>query len=179
MERRYLTCGELSQSRAEEIITMLHQIWPPDETTDIKTSINSYISKNERHDLILYLENNSVIAHAISFTREINTDEGKMEVLALAGIAVRPEHRGRNLGKEIVLDAFENIKRNKLELSLFQTGVPRFYEKMGGRIISNRFVNSLNNEDPQANPWWDKSVMIYPGTAAFPDGTIDLLGSGY
>ena len=52
-------------------------------------------------------------------------------------------------------------------------------EKLGARCVSNRFVNSTNTEAPEANPWWDEHVMIFPDTYDWPDGTIDLPGPGY
>jgi hypothetical protein len=60
-------------------------------------------------------------------------------------------------------------------LSLFQTGVPEFYEAMGARLVTNRFVNG----ESQENPFWDTCEMIYPATAGWPDGPIDLNGPGY
>ncbi len=179
MERRYLKCRELSQKRAIEIITMINSIWPPkDILSEIQYS-ERYIAKNENNDLILYLDSGKIFAHAMSFIREIKTDYGLMKILAIKGIAVKPEYRDKNFGKKIVLDAFSSLDTKNLNLSLFQTGVPSFYKKLGARTVKNRFINSLNSEDPQSNPWWDKEVMIYPGSAEFPDGVIDLLGSGY
>jgi hypothetical protein len=71
------------------------------------------------------------------------------------------------------------VDGGEFPVALFQTAVPDFYTRLGSRSVSNRFVNSRNSEDPEANPWWDPNIMIYPADAAWPMGTIDLNGSGY
>ena len=83
------------------------------------------------------------------------------------------------MGRNVAGWAFEKAGQPGLEVVLFQTGVPGFYEKLGARCVSNRFVNSTNSEDPEVNPWWDEHIMIYPSTCDWPEGTIDLLGPGY
>jgi len=181
MEKYYLKCKELGRKRAVEVVSMLNSIWPPkgEGTESIDFKVNRYLEKNGDHDLILYLEAGIVAAHAIMFPRTIDTSNGRMEILALAGVAVHPDYRKTGTGKLIVMDAFSCLSTYGLPLSLFQTGVPGFYLKLGGVTVSNRFVNSLDPKYTDKSPWWDKEVMIYPGTAGLPEGTIDLLGSGY
>ena len=79
----------------------------------------------------------------------------------------------------IARSAFERVDSQLFPISLFQTGVPNFYLKLGARVIDNRFVNSKNKAAPNENPWWDTSVMIYPSSYEWTEGTIDLNGSGY
>ena len=67
---------------------------------------------------------------------------------------------------------------------LFQTGVPRFYAKLGCRLLhGSRFpvVNSTGkgSDAKRRAGFWDASVMVYPALAQLPEGTIDLLGPGY
>ena len=83
------------------------------------------------------------------------------------------------MGRNVAGWAFEKAGQPGLEVVLFQTGVPEFYEKLGARCVSNRFVNSTNSAAPEANQWWNEHVMIYPNSFDWPDGTIDLLGPGY
>jgi hypothetical protein len=88
------------------------------------------------------------------------------------------------LGLEIVTAAFKKLEEFQLDVCLFQTGVPGFYEKLGARTIANpitnhRYPNQRQVNDADANPFWDESVMIYPATADWPSGVIDLGGAGY
>ena len=45
--------------------------------------------------------------------------------------------------------------------------------------FKNIFFNSTDANDPNANPWWNEYVMIFPSNANFPLGDIDLNGNGY
>jgi predicted N-acetyltransferase YhbS len=119
------------------------------------------------------------IAHARTFPRTIRSRSGDITLMGLAGVCVMPERRGEGLGRDVVRKAFERVDRGDFPVSLFQTTVPDFYTGLGAKAIANRFVNSRNTDDPEANPWWDPHIMIYPADAVWPDGTIDLNGSGY
>ena len=180
MQKHHLKCKELSFEQAAEIVLMLSAIWPPkDNNLSFDAMVRGYLAKNREHDLILYLDGGAVAAHAITFTRTIGTSKGEMNILALAGVAVHPDYRKTGTGKLIVMDAFSCLSTYGFSLSLFQTGVPGFYLKLGAATVGNRFVNSLDSEYADKSPWWDKEVMIYPGTAGLPEGTIDLLGPAY
>ena len=60
-------------------------------------------------------------------------------------------------------------------VSLFQTDVPDFYVKLGGRVIDNPVINSVSDAKPQ----WSSHLMLYPANANWPTGTVDLLGAGW
>ena len=125
------------------------------------------------------------IGHALVFDRKIHVlnehdkTEESINVLALAGVCSDASRRGEGLGVAVVKAAFNQISEHR-PVSLFQTGVPEFYEKLEGRLVGNQFVNLLNTEQPQANPWWDKEVMIVPGHFDWPaQCKIDMNGAGY
>ena len=121
-----------------------------------------------------------VIAHARTFVRHISIGDQEVPVLALATVCSDPEMRGQGLGGLVTHRAFEQVGRNGWpEVSLFQTPVPVFYEKLNCRIVTNRFVNLLNADDPQANPWRDDTVMIYPSGFDWPNGVVNLNGPDY
>jgi len=117
--------------------------------------------------------------HAHTFGRTIGTDQGPLPIMALAGVAVIPEWRGRGLGRSVVRRAFSRVDSGEFAASLFQTDVPDFYRKIGCCTVHNRFINSLSSLDPTANPWLDNYVMVYPDGFAWPDGVIDLNGAAY
>ncbi len=119
------------------------------------------------------------IAHAKTFIRIIRANDVEIPVLALATVCSEPEKRGTGLGKRVTLKAFEQVGTDGWPIvSLFQSPVPAFYEKLNCRLVDNRFVNR-EAKDPEANPWRDDNVMIYPADATWPSGVIDLGGPDY
>ena len=76
-------------------------------------------------------------------------------------------------------EAMQRVDQGEFPVSLFQTPKPGFYEKLGARKVNNRFVNSKNEQDPEADPWPAEHVMIYPTPYPWPEGVIDLNGPGY
>ena len=103
----------------------------------------------------------------------------EVEVMGIGDVCVYPEFRGKGLGASIVKSAFARIDANQYPFCIFQTGVPRFYEKLGCKVIENKIINSNNQEDPNANPFWEEYAMIYPATFLWSSGTIDLLRPGF
>lgn len=124
-----------------------------------------------------------ILAVAKTFAREIETGGAggnRLTIMALYGVASLPEVRSQGFGAAVARAAFTRVDDGFFPLCLFQTGDARpFYEKLGCRTISNRFINSFNEADPAANPWWNPHVMIYPAGADWPEGMIDLRGTGY
>lgn len=117
-----------------------------------------------------------LLGKAISFLHSVLEDGKPLPVVALAGVASHPDARGMGVGKAVVLDVFDRVQQGEAPRCLFQTGEARgFYEKLGCKLIDNRFINTTNEEDPQARPWYDTFVMLYPAhTTDWPNGTIDL-----
>ena len=62
----------------------------------------------------------------------------------------------------------------QLPVAFFQTGVPDFYVRLGGRLVTNAFVSSAGGRT-----FWEPHAMIHPSAADWPDGEIDLLGPGW
>lgn len=126
------------------------------------------------------MDGEKAVAHARTFVRVVTIGNQQLPVLALATVCTHPDVRGQGLGVEITNKAFEQIGQNGWpDVSLFQTPVAEFYERLNSRIVTNKFVNGLNTADPDANPWRDDTVMIYPADYGWPDGTVDLNGPDY
>jgi len=120
-------------------------------------------------------EGDSIIAMARTFRRVVAEASGRrFPVLALAGVCTHPEHRGRGLGRAVVMAAWSRVDP-ELPVCFFQTGVPAFYERMGARTIPNRIYNSMGTR----RAFWDPHAMIYPAAATWPEEAIDLLGLGW
>jgi predicted N-acetyltransferase YhbS len=117
--------------------------------------------------------------HAFTFERPVQIGGVETPVMALAQVCVEPASRGNGLGARLVRQAFQRLQSERFPLSIFQTTVPAFYEKLGARVVDSRFVDSRNLADPGARPWKDGAIMIYPLDYNWPDGPIDLNGPGY
>jgi predicted N-acetyltransferase YhbS len=122
-----------------------------------------------------------VVAHARTFVREVKTEDGEtLPVLALATVCSDPDVRGKGYGAEVTKSAFAQVGDGDWPgVSLFQTPVPEFYEKLNCRIVDNKFVDRTNADSPDSWPWRDDIAMIYPSTFAWPDGVIDINGPDY
>lgn len=179
----------LSKRELVAMVTLLNGVWPsPDRSLDelvrlfprlrrhLRISFRGCKRASMRH---LVWEGDEIVAHALTFERRVRCDEREMPVMALSAVCVSPEHRGRGLGAAVVRSAFQRVEEGEFPVSLFQTPIPDFYEKLGSANVSNRFVDSRNRADPEARPWKDSSVMIFPGVHPWPEGVIDLNGPGY
>ena len=124
-------------------------------------------------------EQGRAIAHARVFVRSVFVGEQEIPVLALATVCSDPDWRGQGLGAIVTRAAFSKVGLTGWpEVSLFQTPVPEFYAKLNCLLIRNRFVNR-KAEDPEAYPWRDDQIMIYPSEHSWPAGVVDLNGADY
>ena len=125
-------------------------------------------------------EGDAVVAHAAMEPREIRTTDGPMWIMGLAGVCSDIERRGQGLGAQIVRAAFSMIDERLAPFSVFQTSedVKAFYERLGSKVVENRFIDSTADE-PSISPFWDRVVLRYPATEGWPEGEIDLQGPGY
>jgi predicted N-acetyltransferase YhbS len=178
---------ELSRAEVREVVRLVHSIWPLDDRPEAER-VEAFIARARRQArngsadrALRYVvwDGNHAIANAKIFPRGISTESGSLEVMALSALCVAPERRGEGLGKALALQAFRRVDDGRFAVSLFQTSVPEFYEKLGARTVENDFCNRLNEEDPEGNPWNEPYVMIYPGTYDWPEGTIDIRGQQY
>jgi len=192
--------SELTDSQIESIATLTNSIWPKEGITleqkieQLKAKARSPERAKVNPVRFVVWDGEEAIAHSLVFDRQIHLLDNRdqivqsINVVALAGVCSDASHRGKGLGLAVVKMAFEQINAQR-PVSLFQTGVPKFYEKLGGRVVDNQFVNLLDTDDPQANPWWDERAMIVPGKfdwpsdwpnwPNWPNEKIDLNGAGY
>ena len=163
-----------------QIFALANAIWPPSpgkEGPTLSQTLARWKQWESTHFVITGQNEGpaEVLAHALLFRRDVFTVRGPLGVGALATVCVHPEFRGRGWGVDVVRAAFQHLPELDVPVSLFQTGVPSFYEKLGARLIANAFVNG----DNPSNPFWDRCEMIYPAAFPWPDGQIDLNGPGY
>lgn len=176
----------LSTSDIRAIAAISWQAWPMagsslDERIEVMTR-DQHTPRERDARFALVRVDGVPVASAKTFAREIETEAGAMTVVALAGVACLESHRGRGFGKAVVDASFDRVRDGAFEVCLFQTttNVRPFYEKLGCRAVKNPTVNTLNAESPDARPWWDPEVMIFPGDSPrWPGGLIDLRGPAW
>jgi predicted N-acetyltransferase YhbS len=175
------TAAEVADAHWLAIAKLYAATWENDATDDFPAKaehIKQTALDTPAMQYVLTLEGDALVAAGSSFAREIIAGDVRHTALAMAGVAVAEPLRGRGLGKQVVRELLGRVDDGTYPFAIFQTDVPRFYEKLNCRVLANRIVNSLA-DDPQARPFWSSHAICYP--AAFPLGkdTIDLLGPGY
>lgn len=169
----------LGEAEIRQIVQLEQRVWPEEATVDELVARYRQASRERRdRQEFRVLEADRLLAHAECFVRRMTSGERAFEVGCLAGVCVLPERRGDGLGAAVVRAVFDTVDAAAFDVVLFQTQVPAFYRRLGARPVDNRFTNG-HAEAPDANPWWDDHVMIFPGEADWPDGPIDLAGPGY
>lgn len=180
---------DLSRGEIVAVVSLVYGFWPSKDKT-IAELVEAFpeIGKQYRASYpqirlpsLRYVvwDKHKAVAHTLTFERPVITSNGEISVMALSGVCVLPSYQGKGLGAEIVRRTFGRIHGGEFDVSLFQTTIPAFYAKLGATLVTNKFVNSRNKNHPDANPWHDEWVMIYPKSYSWPQGPIDLNGPGY
>ncbi len=188
MEARGGIRSELSHEQARAVCGLWNEVWSLEVEGSLDEQATRFLADrlpeqrmeagSERFHWVEDAEGR-ILAVARSFVRKIRFDgQGALEpVLALAGVCSSPASRGRGLGRRVVLDAFDRLSP-EVPWSLFQTGVPEFYERLGGYRVGNEFRDSYA-QDAAARPWWDEHVMVVGRSRKWPEGRVDLCGVAY
>ena len=176
---RNIDATQLTKPLVLQILSLKNQVWPSERTEE--EQYDGYLARNAtrpKREIFVIQQDKVCIAHAELFCRRIVCDGRSYEVGCLAGVCVLPERQGEGLGRAIVEAAFSRASACGFGAVLFQTPVPVFYEKLGCKLINNRFFDSTS-DDPAANPWWDDYIMIYPNSHPWLKGHIDLNGGAF
>lgn len=128
----------------------------------------------------LLYDGDRIVAKAETFFRDVITSEGLMTVMALSGVALQLDLRGRGLGAAIVRVAFERLDGGQARFCLFQTTevIRPFYERLEACVVGNSVVNR-SKEVPEAPAFWQSVLMRYPAVGCWPTGPINLQGPGW
>jgi hypothetical protein len=153
------------------------------ELAEIRADLDKFSEPHVRRPRIFAIRDEGrVIAKATIFPREIATTDGNLWIMALAQTVVTKDQRYRGLGTAVMKAAFQLVDDGHFAFSIYQTShaVSVFYKKLGAVLVTNPIINSRGrNPEKRARPFVDDVVMRYPADRAWPEGTIDLLGSGY
>jgi len=180
LELRVTPATDLTDADWLELAEFLHTIWPnPDLSSEGRAEHREDAATDRpASEVIRTYDGERLIAAGQTFGREVLVDGQRRNALALAAFAVAEDRRGEGMGKQVVLEAFKRVDSGAFEFAIFQTGVPGFYQPMNCRVIDNKVVNSLA-DDPNANPFEDTHVMVYPANTLLGTGPVDMLGPGY
>jgi GNAT superfamily N-acetyltransferase len=175
--------ADLSSAQLRAICALYDRIWPQVGTSlELRRDVLRETWVHNEREVYAFWDDATPLALSMVFPRTISTSDGPLRILALAGVCSAPEKRGLGLGAAVVRAAFAQVAAGRYGVALYQTGVPRFYEKLGARLVHNPFINSRHcpgDKGSPDNPWWEPHVMIYPAAASWPEGSIDLCGPGY
>ena len=172
--------SDIKSNQVVDILSLMNLTWSDDDTEKSAEEkvAGFYDDHSEKICYCLY-QDKELVGYAESIPLTIKIWNNWLEGLGLGGLNVHPGWRRQGFGRVIVEVVFKKIDANEYPFCLFQTGIPHFYEKLGCRVIENKFINSNDHEDPYKNPFWDDYAMIYPATADWPSGTVDLLRKGF
>lgn len=171
----------LTLPEIEGVITVIESAWPSGNTLAERVA---YFQRQNRtrsqrsHALIKQATDQQVVATAEYFVRNMQVAGQLRPIGCLAAVCVLPTYRQQGLGKQVVEGLFAVADAGGVPVTLFQTGVPAFYTRLGARLVKNRFINS-QSDAPNAYPFADPFVMIYPAGAAWPAGDVDIMGEAY
>jgi len=177
---RTVSDPELTANEHERTRALVSATWPKkDGPTHPAMAAADRSGVKAVQDHVLLSDGDELLAHAALSPRTIRHESGSLEVMALASVCVQQSRRGEGFGTRVVQEAFKAISSGRYSVALFQTQVPDFYRRLGAIKVDNEFVNSTDDIDPDATPWWDPNIMIYPDWTEWPKGKIDLKGPGY
>ena len=172
--------SDIKSHQVIDILSLMNLTWPDEDTEKsvAEKVAGFYEDPSEKICYCLY-QDKELVGYAESIPLTIKIENNWLAVLGLGGLNVHPGWRRQGFGRVIVEAVFKRIDGGEYPFCLFQTGIPHFHEKLGCRVIENKFINSKDPVDPSRNPFWDDYAMIYPATAAWPSGTVDLLRKGF
>ena len=172
--------SDIKSHQVIDILSLMNLTWPDDDTEkSVDEKVAGFYEDHSEKICYCLCQDKELVGYAESIPLTIKIENNWLAVLGLGGLNVHPGWRRQGFGRVIVEAVFKRIDASEYPYCLFQTGIPHFYEKLGCRLIENKFVNSNDPVDTSRNPFWDEYAMIYPATAIWPSGTVDLLRKGF
>ena len=168
---------EMDIGHLRQCAGLWQRIWPSDGgTAQTLSRLRAQLGQARYRDVVVHGIDlaGTTVALARSFVRRIGTTAGERDVLAMAGVCTQSDCRGGGFGSQVVRDVYRRLDR-RVPVCLFQTRVPGFYRRLGGREVDNPVVDSSGD----GRGFWDPHVMIHPAEAGWPAGEIDIRGPGW
>ncbi len=172
--------SDIKRNHVVDILELINLTWPDDDTEkSVEEKVAGFYDDHSEKICYCLYQGKELIGYAESIRLTIKIESNCLVVLGLGGLNVHPDWRRKGYGRAIVEAVFKRIDSKEYPSCLFQTGIPYFYEKLGCKVINNKFINSNNQSDPSKNPFWDEYVMVYPASSQWPTGTADLRREGF
>ena len=172
--------SDIKRNQVVDILELINLTWPDDDTEkSVEEKVAGFYDDHSEKICYCLYQGKELVGYAESIRLTIKIESNCLVVLGLGGLNVHPDWRRKGYGRAIVEAVFKRIDSKEYPSCLFQTGIPHFYEKLGCKVIKNKFINSNNQSDPSKNPFWDEYVMVYPASAQWPKGTADLRREGF
>ena len=175
-----IPASDIKSHQVIDILSLMNFTWPDDDTEkSVEEKVAGFYDDHSEKICYCFYQDKVLVGYAESIPLTIQIEDKWLNIIGLGGLNVHPDWRRKGYGRAIVEAVFKRIDSKEYPFCLFQTGIPHFYEKLGCKVIKNKFINSNNQSDPSKNPFWDEYAMIYPATAIWPSGTVDLLRKGF
>jgi len=175
-----IPASDIKSHQVIDILSLMNFTWPDDDTEkSVEEKVAGFYDDHSEKICYCFYQNKKLVGYAESIPLTIQIEDKWLNIIGLGGLNVHPDWRRKGYGRAIVEAVFKRIDSKEYPSCLFQTGIPLFYEKLGCKVIKNRFINSNNQLDPSKNPFWDEYIMIYPANADWPTGTADLRREGF
>ena len=175
-----IPASDIKSHQVIDILSLMNLTWPDDDTeASVEEKVAGFYDDHSEKICYCFYQDKVLVGYAESIPLTIQIEDKWLNIIGLGGLNVHPDWRRKGYGRAIVEAVFKRIDSKEYPSCLFQTGIPLFYEKLGCKVIKNRFINSNNQLDPSKNPFWDEYIMIYPANADWPTGTADLRREGF
>jgi len=175
-----IPASDIKSHQVIDILSLMNFTWPDDDTEkSVEEKVAGFYDDHSEKICYCFYQDKVLVGYAESIPLTIQIEDKWLNIIGLGGLNVHPDWRRKGYGRAIVEAVFKRIDSKEYPSCLFQTGIPLFYEKLGCKVIKNRFINSNNQLDPSKNPFWDEYIMIYPANADWPTGTADLRREGF
>ena len=175
-----IPASDIKSHQVTDILSLMNFTWPDDDTEkSVEEKVAGFYDDHSKKICYCFYQDKELVGYAESIPLTIQIEDKWLNIIGLGGLNVHPDWRRKGYGRAIVEAVFKRIDSKEYPSCLFQTGIPHFYEKLGCKVIKNRFINSNNQLDPSKNPFWDEYIMIYPANADWPTGTADLRREGF
>ena len=175
-----IPASDIKSHQVIDILSLMNLTWPDDDTeASVEEKVAGFYDDHSEKICYCFYQDKVLVGYAESIPLTIQIEDKWLNIIGLGGLNVHPDWRRKGYGRAIVEAVFKRIDSKAYPSCLFQTAIPHFYEKLGCKVIKNRFINSNNQLDPSKNPFWDEYIMIYPANADWPTGTADLRREGF
>ena len=168
--------NDLTAEQARKIAVLVNAVWPWDKSVDELTEDMS--ANSAGREVFVGWDNEQPIAHAEIFSRTIRFENGELTVMAVGVVCVDEQRRGEGFSRDVMNAVFEQVDLGRFPVALLQTVIPDYYAMFGCKLVENEWWNSQVDE-PEAYPWYDPNIMIYPDFEGWPAGRIDLNGPDF